>query len=56
MQQAVNADAVPAERVHHLGRPGHVAPIMNLAVYELRDGLITAWRHYTNPEYSRNLL
>ena len=55
VHQAVNGDIVLAEQVHHLGRPEHVAPIMNLAVYELRDGLITAWRDYTNPEYARTL-
>jgi limonene-1,2-epoxide hydrolase len=32
------------------------APIMNLAVYELSAGLVTAWRDYTNPVHARELL
>jgi limonene-1,2-epoxide hydrolase len=57
VHQAVDGDVVLAEQIHHLGLPGGpVAPIMNLAVYEIRDGLIAAWRDYTNPEYARRLL
>lgn len=57
LHQAVNGDTVIAEQIHHLGLAGGpVAPIMNAAVYELRDGLIVAWRDYTNPVYARNLL
>jgi len=57
VHQAVDGDVVLAEQIHHLGLPGGpVAPIMNLAVYETRDGLIAAWRDYTNPEYARRLL
>jgi limonene-1,2-epoxide hydrolase len=57
VHQAVDGDVVLAEQIHHLGLPGGlVAPIMNLAVYEVRDGLIAAWRDYTNPEYARRLL
>jgi limonene-1,2-epoxide hydrolase len=45
VHQAVDGDVVLAEQIHHLGLPGGpVAPIMNLAVYEIRDGLIAAWR------------
>jgi limonene-1,2-epoxide hydrolase len=29
---------------------------MNLAVYELSAGLVTAWRDYTNPVHARELL
>ena len=55
--QAVNEDVVLAEQIHHLGLAGGpVAPIMNLAVYEVRDGLIAAWRDYTNPTYAARLL
>jgi limonene-1,2-epoxide hydrolase len=57
VHQAVNGDVVLAEQIHHLGLPGGpVAPVMNLAVYELREGLITAWRDYTNPIYAAELL
>jgi limonene-1,2-epoxide hydrolase len=57
VHQAVNDDIVIAEQIHHLGLPNKFpAPIMNLAVYELQDGLITAWRDYTNPIYARELL
>lgn len=58
VHQAVNGDIVLAEQIHHLGFPGagRVAPIMNVAVYELRGGLITAWRDYTNPVHARTLL
>jgi limonene-1,2-epoxide hydrolase len=55
---ALLADFVhPDVEIHHLGLPGGpVAPIMNLAVYEVKDGLIAAWRDYTNAEYARGLL
>jgi limonene-1,2-epoxide hydrolase len=33
-----------------------VAPIKNLAVYEIRDGKIAEWRDYTNPQKARQLL
>ncbi|ONI67736.1 hypothetical protein BWI15_32100 [Kribbella sp. ALI-6-A] len=57
LHQAVNGDVVLAEQVHGLGLPGGpLAPIKNVAVYEIRDGMIAAWRDYTNPEYSRTLL
>ncbi|WP_250032341.1 nuclear transport factor 2 family protein [Paractinoplanes maris] len=57
VNQAVDGDVVLAEQVHGLGLPGGpVAPIMNLAVYEIRDGKIAAWRDYSNPEYARRLL
>jgi limonene-1,2-epoxide hydrolase len=57
IHQAVNGPIVLAEQIHHLGLPaGPVAPVMNLAVYETSDGLITAWRDYTNPDIARRLL
>ncbi|GAB3947033.1 nuclear transport factor 2 family protein [Micromonospora vulcania] len=56
VNQAVNGDLVIAEQIHGLGLPGKkIAPIKNLAVYEIRDGEIAAWRDYTNPEYARSL-
>ena len=57
VNQAVNGQVVLAEQIHHLGLPGGpVAPVMNLAVYEIKDGLIAAWRDYSNPEVARQLL
>ncbi|MFF4837473.1 nuclear transport factor 2 family protein [Streptomyces sp. NPDC001315] len=57
VHQAVNGDVVIAEQVHGLALPGgKLAPIMNMAVYELRDGKIAAWRDYTNPAYASKLL
>jgi limonene-1,2-epoxide hydrolase len=57
IHQAQTGPVVLAEQIHHLGLPGGpVAPIMNLAVYEIEGGLITAWRDYTNPEVARQLL
>jgi limonene-1,2-epoxide hydrolase len=57
VHQAVNADVVIAEQVHGLGLPGRkVAAVMNMAIYEIRDGLIAAWRDYTNPVYAGELL
>lgn len=57
LNQAVAGDIVIAEQVHGLGLPGGpLAPIRNLAVFEIRDGEIVAWRDYTNPEKARQLL
>ncbi|MEU6322760.1 nuclear transport factor 2 family protein [Streptomyces sp. NPDC047009] len=57
VHQAVNGDVVIAEQLHGLALPGGaLAPIMNMAVYEIRDGLIAAWRDYTNPGYAGRLL
>lgn len=57
VNQAVNGDIVLAEQIHGLGVPGRpIAPIRNLAVYEVRDGKIAAWRDYTNAAYARTLL
>jgi limonene-1,2-epoxide hydrolase len=57
LNQAVSGDVVIAEQVHGLGLPGKpLAPIRNLAVYEIRDGKIAAWRDYTNPKKAGQLL
>jgi limonene-1,2-epoxide hydrolase len=57
LNQAVNGEVVIAEQIHGLGLPGRpVAPIVNMAVYEIRDGLIAAWRDYTNPVFAARLL
>lgn len=57
LNQAVAGDIVIAEQIHGLGLPGGPpAPIRNLAVFEIRDGEIAAWRDYTNPDKARQLL
>ena len=57
LNQAVAGDVVIAEQVHGLALEGGVlAPIRNLAVYELRDSKIAAWRDYTNPTFAAQLL
>ena len=57
LNQAVSGDVVIAEQVHGLGLPGkQLAPIRNLAVYEIHDGKIAAWRDYTNPQQAGQLL
>lgn len=57
LHQAVDGDVVLAEQVHGLALPGgRLAPIKNLAVYEIRDGKIAAWRDYTNPLEAKRLL
>jgi limonene-1,2-epoxide hydrolase len=57
VHQAVNGDVVIAEQIHGLGFAGKpLAPIKNLAVYEIRDGKIAAWRDYTNPQKAGQLL
>lgn len=57
LHQAVDGDVVIAEQVHGLGLAGKPpAPIKNLAVYEIRDGKIAAWRDYTNPLEAKRLL
>ena len=57
LNQAVSGDVVIAEQVHGLGLPGKpLAPIRNLAVYEIRDDKIAAWRDYTNPKQAGQLL
>jgi limonene-1,2-epoxide hydrolase len=57
VHQAVNGDVVVAEQVHGLALPGgKLAPIRNMAVYEIRDGKIAAWRDYSNPAYATELL
>ncbi|GAA2853463.1 hypothetical protein GCM10010517_11310 [Streptosporangium fragile] len=57
VHQAVNDDVVIAEQVHGLALPGRSpAPVMNMAVYEIRDGKIAAWRDYTNTAYATQLV
>ncbi len=57
LNQASNGDVVLAEQVHHLGLVGReAAPIRNMAVYEVHDGLITVWRDYTDSKHARLLL
>jgi limonene-1,2-epoxide hydrolase len=57
LSQAVSGDLVFAEQVHGLALPGGaLAPIKNVAIYEMRDGQIAAWRDYTNPNQARALL
>ncbi|MEU5847854.1 nuclear transport factor 2 family protein [Saccharopolyspora shandongensis] len=57
VHQAVNGDVVIAEQIHGLALPGGpLAPVMNMAVYEIEDGRIIAWRDYTNPVKARELL
>ncbi|MFG2887659.1 nuclear transport factor 2 family protein [Streptomyces sp. NPDC048297] len=57
VHQAVTGDVVIAEQIHGLALPGgKLAPVMNMAVYELRDGRIAEWRDYTNPVYAASLL
>ncbi len=57
VNQAVDGDVVIAEQIHGLGLPGKpLAAIKNLAVYEIRDGKIAAWRDYTNPTKAAELL
>ncbi|ASW53450.1 nuclear transport factor 2 family protein [Plantactinospora sp. KBS50] len=57
VHQAVDGDVVIAEQVHGLGLPGRpVASVMNMAIYEIRDGRIAAWRDYTNPQYASTLV
>ena len=51
LNQAVNGDLVIAGQAHGLALPGKpLALVRNLAVYEIREGKIAAWRDYTNPQ------
>ncbi|MEI9892847.1 MAG: nuclear transport factor 2 family protein [Chthoniobacter sp.] len=57
VHQALNGNIVIEEQIHHLALPGKApAPIMNMAIYEIRAGLIVAWRDYTDSTYARKLL
>ena len=57
VHQVANGNLVLAEQIHHLGLKGKkVAPIMNMAIYEFKDGKIVAWRDYTDSSYTRKLL
>jgi limonene-1,2-epoxide hydrolase len=51
LNPAVNGDFVIAGQAHGLALPGKpLAPVRNLAVYEIREGKIAAWHDYTNPQ------
>jgi limonene-1,2-epoxide hydrolase len=57
LNHAVNGDLVIAEQAHGLALPGKpLAPVMNLAVYEIHEGKVPAWRDYTNPQKAGQLL
>ncbi|WP_034289042.1 SgcJ/EcaC family oxidoreductase [Amycolatopsis benzoatilytica] len=57
LHQAVDGDVVLAEQVHGLSLPGgKLAPIRNMAVYEIAGGRIAAWRDYTDAAYAATLL
>ena len=54
---AVNGEVVIEEQIHGLGLPGRsLAPIRNMAIYRVHDGLIREWRDYTNPQFAATLL
>jgi len=57
VHQAVNGNIVIAEQIHNIALPaGKLTPIMNMAIYEIVDGKIAAWRDYTNSSHAKKLL
>ena len=57
LHQAVNGEVVLEEQIHGLALPGrNLAPIRNVAVYRVQEGLIREWRDYSNPAYAQSLL
>ena len=57
VHQAVNGNVVIAEQIHNIARPsGKLTRIMNMAIYEIVDGKIAAWRDYTNSSHTKKLL
>lgn len=57
LHQAANDEYVLEEQIHGLALPGRdLAPIKNVAIYRVANGLITEWRDYTNPQYAQSLL
>ena len=57
LNQAVNGDLVIAELVYSPALPGKpLAPVRNLAVYEIREGKVAASRDYTNPQKAGQFL
>lgn len=57
VHQAASGNFVLAEQVHYLGLKGKkAAPIMNMAIYEIQEGKIVAWRDYSDATYNRKLL
>jgi limonene-1,2-epoxide hydrolase len=56
LNQAINGSVVLAEQLHHLALKGREsAPIRNMALYEMRDGRIGVWRHFTDSKYAKQL-
>ena len=54
---SVNGNVVIAEQIHNIALPaGKLTPIMNMAIYEIVDGKIVAWRDYTNSAHAKKLL
>jgi limonene-1,2-epoxide hydrolase len=57
VHQAVSGNIVIAEQIHNIALPaGKLTPIMNMAIYEIVDGKIAAWRDYTNSSHAKKLL
>jgi len=57
VHQAVNGNVIIAEQIHNIALPsGKLTPIMNMAIYEIVDGKIAAWRDYTNSAHAKKLL
>ena len=57
VHQAVNGNVVIAEQIHNIALPfGKLTPIMNMAIYEIVDGKIAAWRDYTDSAHAKKLL
>jgi len=57
VHQAVNGNVVITEQIHSIALPsGKLTPIMNMAIYEIVDGKIAAWRDYTNSAHAKKLL
>jgi len=53
----VNGNVIIAEQIHNIALPsGKLTPIMNMAIYEIVDGKIAAWRDYTNSAHAKKLL
>jgi limonene-1,2-epoxide hydrolase len=43
--------------IHNIAVPaGKLTPIMKMAIYEIVDGKIAAWRDYTNSSHAKKLL
>jgi limonene-1,2-epoxide hydrolase len=56
LHQATEQSVILSEQIHFLGQAGKTpAPIRNMAAYEIKDGLIAAWRDYTDSNEARRL-